>query len=354
MNNLPQNQLSTNWWPKLKEVLRVFGVPEEGNHFLPRGLESKYLFWYGAGLLVLKIGIIASVLILPSTHLFSDIATQDLLALINQTRQEKNLSPLVLNNRLTSAASQKANDMLANDYFQHVSPAGVTPWYWIKQTGYNFEYAGENLAMDFFETSDVFRAWMNSPTHRDNILNPNYKEIGIAVASGQLGERDTTLAVLDFGSRPVSKSVAVAKSQPSASVVLSPKTTPASSPKISPVTSPSAANQITPTPTTAPAPSVSSAEKEITMKSVLTATTPSASVEQEQTPIRRGVAATPKVLGVFVSRFDEMVKSLYLYFTLLLMMALGVNIFVKIRIQHWPTIAATTLTIILSAVLIFV
>lgn len=354
MGNLPQNQPGTNWWPKLKEVFGVFLVPEENNRFLPRGLESKYLFWYGAGLLVLKISVIALALILPSTHLFSDIATQDLLTLINQTRQEKSLSPLVLNNRLTGAATQKANDMIANDYFQHISPAGVTPWYWIKQAGYNFEYAGENLAMDFFETNDVFRAWMNSPSHRDNILNPNYQEIGIAVASGQVGERNTTLAVLDFGSQPVRQAVAAAKSQPSAPAISSTKTTPALSPKITPVSAPSLTNQITPTSTATPAPSVSSAEKEIALKSVLTASTPEASVEPEQTPIRRGAPATPKVLGVFVSRFDEMVKSLYLYFTLLLLVALAVNIFVKIRIQRWPTIVATTLIIALSAILIFI
>ena len=353
MDKLTQNQPDNSRWQKVKKALEIFLVPEEANRFLPQGLESKYLFGYGAGLLILKIAVISLVLILPSTHLFSNISSQSLLSLINQVRQEKSLSPLTLNNQLSSAALLKADDMIANDYFEHISPTGVTPWYWMKKAGYNFDYAGENLAMDFFETNSVFQAWMNSPSHRDNILNPNYREIGIAVESGQMGERSTTLAVLDFGSQQSPKTPAVSKSPSPSPPAATPKVSATPKPVASVKPTPSI-SATTPTSTNMPTPISSPEESVLAMKSVLTAGTPEPTIEPDVASVETKISASPRVLGVFVSRFDEMAKAIYLYFTLLLIMALGVNIFVKIRIQRWPTILATVLIIALSTALIFI
>jgi hypothetical protein len=108
------------------------------------------------------------------------IDTASLLSLTNQQRVAANLSPLVLNSKLSQAAEVKANDMITNNYWAHVSPTGVTPWTLIRQTGYQYQYAGENLAEDYSSAEAVVNAWMNSPGHRKNLLNPKLCEVGFA------------------------------------------------------------------------------------------------------------------------------------------------------------------------------
>jgi hypothetical protein len=93
----------------------------------------------------------------------------------------------------------KANDMAEKGYFAHTSPEGKTPWYWFKQAGYDYSYAGENLAVNFFESKDVAEAWMNSPTHRANIVKKDYTEIGIAVATGMYEGRQSVFVAQLFG-----------------------------------------------------------------------------------------------------------------------------------------------------------
>lgn len=100
---------------------------------------------------------------------------------------------------LVAAAQAKANDMAAKGYFAHVSPEGLDPWHWFKEAGYSFDYAGENLAIDFSDSADVERAWMNSMAHRENILNSRFSEIGIATAEGLYQGHATIFVVQEFG-----------------------------------------------------------------------------------------------------------------------------------------------------------
>lgn len=347
---------------KAKVVFSEVFVPHEENNFLPKALKSKYLFWYGAGLLIVKIALISLVLILPSTDFFSTIAVQRLVSLVNQERQARNLPVLSLNNSLNSVADLKVNDMLARDYFEHTSPAGITPWFWFKKIGYNYQYAGENLAMGFTQTDDVFQAWMNSPLHRDNILNPNYQEMGLAIKSGQIQNHEDTLAVLVFG-RPAAErsSAEVVRSSPlrspsglapegrTISAAGRPKTPAASVASESKNTaSPDAILQVTPS--QAP---IALAEQ-IKLETALNEQQVKQNNINSLTVPTNKIGYAPRVLGAFVSKSDEIFKTLYLYFTLFLAIALMVNIFVKIRIQYWPTIIATTLIIALSSVLIFI
>ncbi|MCR4325926.1 MAG: CAP domain-containing protein [Patescibacteria group bacterium] len=122
-----------------------------------------------------------------------------LVQLSNADRAQNGLGELTVNPVLVAAAQAKANDMAEKGYFAHVSPEGLDPWFWFKQVGYRFEYAGENLAVDFSDSGDVNAAWMNSPTHRDNILDPHYTEVGIATAQGMYKGRTTTFVVQVFG-----------------------------------------------------------------------------------------------------------------------------------------------------------
>jgi hypothetical protein len=144
----------------------------------------------------------ASVFVVSSSGktVASDITVEKVIELTNASRAEAGESALISNSRLSQAAEAKASDMVANDYFSHTSPAGKTPWNWIQKENYDYIYAGENLAMDFFSAEKMEEAWMASPTHRANILNQNYHEIGTAVKEGIINGHETTLAVVMFGS----------------------------------------------------------------------------------------------------------------------------------------------------------
>ena len=124
-----------------------------------------------------------------------NIQTQVLLADTNKERAQRGLGPLTLNQQLSEAAVDKASDMFARDYWNHYSPTGTSPWYFFTKNDYHYLYAGENLAKDFTDSSEVVRAWMQSTKHRDNILNSEYTEIGFAVEEGILQGKPTVLVV---------------------------------------------------------------------------------------------------------------------------------------------------------------
>ncbi|MBU0978402.1 CAP domain-containing protein [Patescibacteria group bacterium] len=130
----------------------------------------------------------------------SNITLSQILSQTNQLRTEYGLPILTLNSKLSQAAEGKARDMFANQYWSHTSPSGTEPWEFIKSAGYVYRFAGENLARDFSVTGDMIQAWMNSPTHRANILHHQYQEIGLAVVNGTLQGIETTLVVQMFGS----------------------------------------------------------------------------------------------------------------------------------------------------------
>jgi len=134
----------------------------------------------------------------------SNIAPEEIVRLTNEVRQKKGLAPLTLNKTLVEVAKQKGADMFAKNYWAHNNPDGTTPWYFYKNVGYSYLYAGENLARDFGDSQSVVAAWMNSPTHRDNILSSRYEEIGIAVLDGILEGEETTLVVQEFGKQTAS------------------------------------------------------------------------------------------------------------------------------------------------------
>lgn len=128
------------------------------------------------------------------------ISNSGLVSLVNSSREQAGLGDLATNSQLAEAAQSKADDMLANQYFAHTSPEGKTPWDFIKASGYPYVYAGENLAIGYTDTADLFNAWMNSSSHRENILSPNFRDIGVAQASGLYDGTETTVTVQMFGS----------------------------------------------------------------------------------------------------------------------------------------------------------
>jgi len=157
--------------------------------------------------------------IVRNTNFLAAVYSSALIDMANADRRAVSLSELRVSPLLQAAAELKAEDMAAKGYFAHYSPEGVSPWYWMRQAGYSYIYAGENLAIDFSDSAPVESAWMNSPTHRANLLNGKYTEIGIATREGVYQGRQTTFVVEMFGRPKVATQTLVRKGSPLAASV---------------------------------------------------------------------------------------------------------------------------------------
>lgn len=131
---------------------------------------------------------------------------EEIINLTNQYRLDHGLSQLLPNPRLTQAAINKAKDILSKGYFNHTSPEGRRFSYWIKESGYPYFYAGENLAIDFSNSQELFDAWIKSDRHRENIERQGFQEIGVASLGGAFEDRKTSVVVQLFGTRILGES----------------------------------------------------------------------------------------------------------------------------------------------------
>jgi len=159
------------------------------------------LFIMGRSIVDITIGLLPGVL-----GYASQIDPSRVIELTNNERLNAGLTIVKQNQELSQAAQAKAADMFAHNYWAHVSPTGTEPWSFITSSGYKYQHAGENLARDFGNPSDIVKAWMASPTHRQNLLDSRYKDIGIAVMDGYLNGVETTLVVQIFGTPQTSVS----------------------------------------------------------------------------------------------------------------------------------------------------
>jgi len=182
------------------KFVRHLFFPHESNNQKAKLLHTSSLF-------VITIGLIGFQLILGVSYkafprvlgYAANISPSEVISLTNQKRAESGLLPLTENSLLSQAAIAKGNDMLAKGYWAHFAPDGTTPWSFFLNFGYKYRYAGENLARDFSDAGSAVNAWMNSPTHKENILNAKYEEVGIGVVEGNLSGVDTTIIVQFFG-----------------------------------------------------------------------------------------------------------------------------------------------------------
>ena len=190
---------------KFTKKIKTFFWPCVENNFYPKFLESNFLFSYLFFLIFLKFIIFPFFLFFPKLPFFAEVSKNVLFSLTNKERGEKNFSFLKEDPLLTLAAQLKAKDMLQRQYFSHNDPDGNPPWEWLKKVGYDFQVAGENLAIGFLDSEEVFRAWMNSYSHRENLLNPRFEEMGIGIAKGNFKGAETTIVVQFFGTKKPQK-----------------------------------------------------------------------------------------------------------------------------------------------------
>lgn len=187
---------------KIKTFIHHLFVPHEENNFRAKSLHTDFLTVY------LVIAFLMMIAFKQGNNVLgfaTDISVDKLYQLTNEQRQNNNLHPLTLNAALTLAAQRKAENMFAENYWSHYSPDGKTPWDFILGAGYQYEYAGENLAKNFLFSSGVVDAWMNSATHRENILKKEYTDVGYAIVNGVLNGEQTTIVVQEFG-KPMTSS----------------------------------------------------------------------------------------------------------------------------------------------------
>lgn len=130
---------------------------------------------------------------------YAEVSQEELIDLINQEREKFNLPPLKINYCLNQAALEKGLDIFYGGYFEHNSPSGKSPWDFIKEASYNYQYAGENLAIDFSNSEKLVQAWMKSGSHRSNILGSHFQDLGISVISGKFKGEETQIVVAMFG-----------------------------------------------------------------------------------------------------------------------------------------------------------
>ena len=193
----------------VKHALKLTFVPHKKNGYSPH--------------LIRRYGLIAIVFIVIGLQLGyngaktgdvlglkSDITVSSLLEQTNQVRIQAGKSELSISNKLNDAAYLKAQDMLAKQYWAHNAPDGTQPWKWFGDVNYNYDQAGENLAKNFTTTNGVMTAWLDSPEHKANILNNEFKDVGFAVVSGEIDHKPISLVVALYGS-PANSAVAGAR-----------------------------------------------------------------------------------------------------------------------------------------------
>lgn len=200
---------------KLLSILKHLFTPHKSNRHRSKLIHHDMLTSYLLFAIILTFGVYHVQQTNGSILGFAtDISNAKLLNLTNKERAKSNLPELKYNLKLEEAAMKKAQNMFAQNYWSHYGPNGETPWQFVLQSGYQYEYAGENLAKNFLFSDGVVAAWMNSPTHRENILRKEYTDVGFAVLNGVLNGEETTLVVQMFA-KPLYGSISGSPTQSS-------------------------------------------------------------------------------------------------------------------------------------------
>jgi hypothetical protein len=332
----------------------------------------------------------------------ADIMTMKVLELTNQDRATNNVKALSLNPVLSASAKAKAENMIANNYFAHYSPTGVKPWDFINRNEYPYLIVGENLAMNFSTADSAQAALMQSPTHKKNILNENYTDIGIAVVSGEIDGKTTNILVELFATKKESivvsvktpetkeettvKTIAVAKEVPTSTAPLKEdvlsviKNAEASIPKptstkpaviaVKPIIEPKKELATSTTPLETPEDTSSLTLSTTTVTSTMEMIAPDISLVSEENNENatdeiatssleleiESNFATNTAITYFKPEADsqfraaavliKVSKFIYLSVLVLMIIALLLNIFIRITIQHRPVIIQTLVLII--------
>lgn len=183
-------------------------------HHHSKGPHYVKVYWpYLPLLLIILLGSLFSFLPAKSWDVLafaSQLSNESLLKETNEERLANGKQSLSLNEKLNKAAQAKAEDMASRDYWSHNTPDGKEPWVFVIDAGYEYKKAGENLAYGFRNSEATIGGWMNSPSHRDNLLDESYTEAGFGYAnsSNYQGKGEVTIVVAMYGN-PITSSTPI-------------------------------------------------------------------------------------------------------------------------------------------------
>lgn len=297
---------------KLRSHLHDHLIPHEGNGFKPLLFTATGV---GAVIVVLLLVqaayFVQTKVVFKHTDFLASVLPGVLATLTNEDRAKSGIPTLSVDAHLSQAAQMKADDMAAKGYFAHVDPEGRQPWYWLQRAGYEYAYAGENLAVNFTDSEDVQEAWMNSPTHHANIVKPQYTRIGIGVAQGTYQGKETTFVVQFFATPKSVAAATPAAASPEPELILAGTSSPESNSQVLGAE-------------TAPAPVMEPQEVAVAPEMQDTAPIePTSEVAAPALSFFAQVAASPNHTVVYV------LAGLAGLFALLLLVAIGVHIKVQ-------------------------
>lgn len=326
-------------WKKIKK----FFFPSLENNYSPHILSGNFLFCWGLLILFLKMTLFPLYLYLPYNSFFAEITKSILLELTNKTRTEMGLGPLKENVILSEAASQKGQDMIAKDYFSHKSPEGFYAWDILKKLGYTYKSAGENLAIGYLDSEEVHQAWLASPSHRANILNPQFQEIGLAVAKGEFEGNNVYVVVQIFGTPKAitTKEIQPPKTEISAKATGNPTpiiSPPVPTPLLPEVASEQKSVEEKPTP---------AIEKTEVIAENTATTTLIAGLETQKKTEQNNLSF--KVLKFLAINYNNFIQKFVYGSIVLVVLILLLTIFIKIDIQY-PNLIFKTLAVIILLV----
>jgi hypothetical protein len=369
----------------VKNYFVNYFIPHAGNDNKPHILRPRAIaFVVMVALVAESAFVFGAKYIIPQSKFFGIIEVNALVDETNQNRVTNGLPDLQVSSALTVAAQDKANDEATKGYFAHTSPQGLTPWYWFQQVGYNFDYAGENLAVNFSDSEDVTTAWMNSPEHRANILNTDFTQIGIAAAQGVYEGEPTTFVVEEFGTPAPAAAptpfvdTASAATAPAAAVVVTPVPVATPAPVVKPpaktvAAKPATIPKVTPTPApvaVATVPVVVAMQSSsapamqqmfIAVQGAATQTVPAVPTTVPATTSAPSVGTTAataplpaqsNIIQQLLSDPKALANDFYLFVMILFFIALTLNIFINIRVQYPKLIAGGLLVIVVAGLCI--
>src|SRR3989339_270390 len=362
-------------------IFKDFFIPHEGNNHKPKILRPRSLIAITLVLAILKISVVGYLFfIYPYQAKMSVEVVNRVLELTNKDRQENNLGSLTINPVLIASAQAKAQDLIDKNYFAHHSPDGKKPWDFINRDEYQYLYVGENLAMNFTTADSVHAALMNSPTHKKNILNDKYNEVGIAMLSGEIDGRKTNVLVELFASRKTETKLAsqgevttpkVDQSEVEKSIQdrVEPKKEEIVPEKIA-VLDQGVVNSVTSNPTIIEkdvnpieiqgiggVTGIPQIEQELILENqeavVMSDVSPNVELEQDKEVVIRKVENIGDNRVMVVAKISKYAQNIFIGALIFMTLALFVNIVVRIEVQHKGAILQTMLVIVFITSLIY-
>ena len=328
----------------IKSLFRDFLIPCKENGFKPRILETQFFFILFGLLVGLKILTIVSFWGNFGATIFNQVSQGDLYTLTNEVRVANGVEKFQISSKLEAVAQLKLADMFQNNYFAHTSPVGIEPWHWFDKANYGYRMAGENLAMNFMSSDEVLKAWLNSESHKKNLLLKDFQETGIAIGSGIINGQQTVAVVQVFG-MPKTSALAV---QVKPTLKITPNITP--KPSLTPMLS------VAPKPSLTPMPSM------VSTPSII----PKPTTKANPISLKKAIAAIPQVksaveekslwldYGPFSFFANDSLQKVMILFVTITILILFLKVFVAFSIQFPALILRAALLIAISLAFVFI